>query len=114
MTFGGLTCGSLHIYLIPLPAVLEREGRFFEKSAQVVKPAGRVWALWWVLEPEFLLTSSPDLGLRVEASARCSPADAQPRHRLNAAVISTNLGAAATFMNTCQGRQLPFEDHLIS
>lgn len=76
MTFGRLTHSLLYVYL-PLPAVLEKGGEgFFEESAQAVKPAGRVFALGWLLEPEFLLTFSPDLGLRVEDSVRCSLGDA--------------------------------------
>ena len=37
------------VFIFPLRLVLEKEGeRFLEKSALVVKPAGRVLALGWV------------------------------------------------------------------
>ena len=40
------------VFIFPLRLVLEKEGeRFLEKSALVVKPAGRVLALGWVLGP---------------------------------------------------------------
>lgn len=40
------------VFISPLRPMLEKGGeRFLEKSAQVVKPAGRVLALEWVLGP---------------------------------------------------------------
>ena len=40
------------VFIFPLRPVLEKGGeRFLEKSAVVVKPAGRVLALGWVLGP---------------------------------------------------------------